>query len=128
MPVLTPLIITPEVEAEVLRIRTHAELPGNRRTRANMHSPGDFHTNSVVIPAGFKVVYSIDEGEKPGLWFKHLSVSVTTTGGRTTPTKGAMDILAKLFGFTSRATMGLLPPDADTVVHALEPFDEGTRN
>lgn len=121
---MTPLIITPEVETEVARVREYAEHPENRRTTHNVASPGDFDGHTLLVPAGFKVVYSVDEGETLGTWFKHLSVSVTATGGRTVPSQMTMDILADLFGFSSRASMGTLPTDADNVVHALEGFSE----
>lgn len=118
---MTPLVITPEVEADAAKIRAHAEKPENRRTGAT--TPGDWHHHAMIVPAGFKVVYSVDLLE-PAVWFKHLSVSVVATGGATAPTPGAMRMLADLFGFTPEAVFGTLPSDPDSVVHALERLKE----
>lgn len=120
---MTPLIITPEVEADAARIREHAERPENRRTDAAT-TPGDWHHFSMVVPMGFQVTYSVDAADRPGVWFKHLSVSVVATGRRTVPSAGAMRLLAELFGFTPAATFGTLPSDPDSVVHALEILHE----
>lgn len=122
---MMPLIITPEVEAEVARVRTFAEQPENRRTAANAHIPGNQVTYSMVIPAGFKAVYSVDEGTRPGLWFRHLSVSVFVEADRA-PSHSEMQMIISLFGFTPKARVGLLPADGDLVVHALESFEEAS--
>jgi len=115
---MTPLIISPEVAAEAARVRGYAELLENRRT--GEVSPGDTAFHTMVIPMGFRVVYSVDAGRKPGVWFRHLSVSVEATGGRTVPSSLAMQEIIALFGFTPAARCGTLEPDPMWVIHAIE--------
>lgn len=115
---MTPLIISPEVEARANEIREYAEKMEHRRTSDT--SPGDFAEYSMVIPTGFRVAYSVDAGAEEGVWFRHLSVSVAATGCRTVPSLQAMQMIASLFGFTGAARYGTLPPDPDHVVHAIE--------
>lgn len=114
---MTPLIISPEVVARANEIREYAEKMEHRRTTDT--SPGDFAEYSMVIPSGFRVAYSVDAGAD-GTWFRHLSVSVAATNGRTTPSHQAMLMIASLFGFTEAARYGTLPPDPPHVIHAIE--------
>lgn len=114
------LILTPEVEADIQRVRKHAEDSKYHRARGTV--PGDTQMHTTLIPMGFKVVYSIDAGEMLGTWIRHMSVSVVATEGRTSPSRETMRLLAGLFGFSEAASMGTMPSDPDYVIHALEMY------
>jgi hypothetical protein len=116
------LVITSDVVAEASRVREFAERTENRR--AGEVSPGDLEAHRMCIPMGFRVVFSVDAGSEPGLWFRHLSVSVEATRGHTVPSRAAMQEIASLFGFTPEARFGTLAPDPPYVIHAIESFTE----
>lgn len=122
---MTALFISLESMIDIKRVVAHAIRPENRRINGvpEIPIPGDDEHFVVEIPMGFKAVFSID-GDGHGNWMRHLSVSVSATQGRTTPSRHVMDILAKTFGFSSNVQMGILPPDPDFVIHAVEPFIE----
>jgi hypothetical protein len=112
---VTPLIIDNATRDRIVEVMAFAR--DNMRTKKHPFSPGDL--DAVVIPMGFRAVYSLDGGVPP---VKHLSVSVAATNHRTVPTRAAMMMIAAEFGFTDRATYGTLPTDPDWVIHVLEPL------
>lgn len=102
---LSMLVMGPELEAEVSRIREHADKPENLY-RPGQPIPGD--DPAFVLHSGhFKVVYSRTQG--PGTpVFRHLSVS-TSHAGRY-PSVVVVATLCHLFGFTGAP----LSPDGTT--------------
>ena len=118
---MVPLIITPDVVDDVRRVMAHASLAENYR-RSDV-VPGDDPRHVLLVPAGFCVVFSVQE-LNPGQLLRHLSVSVSATQGRTVPSRATMQVLADLFGFSTQAEMGILDVDGPSVIHVLEVVKE----
>ena len=96
------ILLTPEVQADIRRLRENAELhPVDHarylRTAEGKEKPvGDNADFVCSIPLFVRCVYSHDEAA-PGRWYRHLSVSVGRPGRRIHP--GALQMLLTEFGF-----------------------------
>lgn len=75
---MTPLFITPDVKDDVRRVRAHTDCPEYYRREDVV--PGDDSRHVLEIPAGFRVVYSVQALEDEKV-LRHLSMSVSATGG-----------------------------------------------
>ncbi len=117
------LAVSSDVVEACCQLREFAEDPHHwRRDGERAFIPGDLEPYSVLIPVGFKAVYSIDYVD--GKASRHLSVSLTRPDGSPAVVpRPAMMQLAELFGFGEGAVMGTLPTDPPWVIHAIEAFD-----
>lgn len=95
------LLIDENIREQIKKLIAHAEK--NEYTMDDMLDrmnkaipiPGDMTEFTIIIPMGFKAVFTIEEQKKGKM--RHLSVSVAE-GGRV-PNPGAVEALMKEFGF-----------------------------
>lgn len=123
---MIPLVMTPQISSRIREIVAYAIKQENRRFDATkigganvIGDEGDPYT--IIIPMGFKVVFSID-GDGKGNWYRHMSVSLPSTGGTRVPHILAMQMIAKEYGFTDDAQMSPSPYDHPWVIHVIESF------
>ena len=116
------LVLNPEVTARVVELREYAENSAHWWDGTG-GSPGDCEKHIMEVPVGYKLAYTVDvmEDHSP---VRHLSVSRCTEKGPVILSRLEMITLTQMFGFSSNAEMGIMPPDPPWVVHALEPFIE----
>lgn len=117
---MTALVIGPEQQAELQRIRDYAEAKHRRYRLEDMRKivlgtrqpPGADPARICEVPHGFRVVYSIEQ--HPQGWVRHLSVSLDLT--RRTPNMGAVLMIARELGFAIGKDLKL-----DLCKHLLQP-------
>lgn len=143
-----PLLITKAVQEEVARVIAFAERErytleelktvygaelvkaGTRISNtetAQSRVVGDNPEHCLVIPLGYRVVYSIEEQPDPLLWCRHISISVFgPRSERCLPGIYAVEEICKLFGFRDgveqvRGAVWQEGERAINIVEAMEP-------
>jgi hypothetical protein len=93
---MRPLIIDDQIKAEIRRVVDYAARPENYyEPGISPQPPGDDARHVVLIPVGFRCVFSITKGGQQ--LFRHLSISVDSLKY---PNEVAVWAIADLFGFT----------------------------
>jgi hypothetical protein len=114
---MTPLVITPELKNQALRIIEHAQTNivdivgmyerDELKPGVGYEIPGDQEKHTLMVPTNFKVVYSLEDqgktdeddptGQKRLGICRHLSMSIGEKGR--VPNFIAVDMMAELFQF-----------------------------
>jgi hypothetical protein len=98
------LVLNPAIRAEIDRVVAYAHehrytLPEMMLRKLGHRSPpGDNPEHVVVVPLGFRCVYTVDQNEKRD-WFRHLSVSLPDAPPESAPAVAAVQLLIGAFGF-----------------------------
>lgn len=116
-----PLVLTDEGVAEIAAVVRYAE--AHRHSLAQvlamvgkrMPPPGNDPQHCVLLPFGYRCVFSIEQ-QPPG-WMRHLSVSVLPAPVGAAPSVEAVAVLLPLFGFTGDGLRGLDHLDANEVTN-----------
>jgi hypothetical protein len=98
---LRPLVITDATIAEAAKVKAYAiqhretmkELAN--RISTNAPGPGNDPQHVLLVPEGYRVVYSIEQ--QPSGWCQHFSISVNRRGMSPSPDAVSL-ILEKCFG------------------------------
>lgn len=94
---LSPLLMGPQLEADIRRVREHAERPENWYRPAEGHAPPGENPAYVVVSLAYRAVFSITV-MPDGLIFRHVSVSTVRPGFQPNPTIAFT--FCHLFGLT----------------------------
>jgi hypothetical protein len=109
---MRPLLIDEKVLAAVMTVREHAEAPENLYVPGQSpQPPGDDARHVVLIPVGFRCVFSITRRLADAGLYRHLTISVEA--GDRYPNEAAAFMLASMFGFTGWDERALRVPGAD---------------
>lgn len=104
---MTPLVIDEKVRAAIAACIAYAEAnPVTKESIAGVKAGtipavGDNPAHSVMVPMGFRCVFSVDQVELPkggARWVRHLSVSVAVAAERLVSPEG-LQVLMQEFGF-----------------------------
>ncbi len=113
------LLIDDKIKADIQRVVQYALEPDNvYEPGKSPQPPGVDPRHVVLVPFGFRCVFSLTRLPVDNRLYRHLSISVDESGRY--PNEFATYTLAELFGFTGWAGLGQPPPDWKFVVHYAE--------
>lgn len=101
---MRPLMIGPKQKAGIMRVIKFAEsnripIDALKKVVADPKAPavGDQKERVILLPIGFRVVFSIEEQPAPLGWSRHVSISVSRRGRF--PHEAAVALILHEFGF-----------------------------